>query len=275
MVPEANDPGTPTLLIVDDDLPFLHLMEIYGTVKPFVPLICSVARSAAPIAHRCRPNAILLDLRLPSIEDGETVLRELRLDPVTASIPVIVMTADHRGLRQREVDLQQQCDALITKPFNLEQLYDLISMMFDCKDVPDDADAWQPRAGTDTGEEVSSVPSKDLGRRLQTKDDPCASILRTSNVGPGWTTRHVVGELVEGLLAVTYYTAQPAPTQWIAVGCLQDKARVVLSPKPGIVVGSGRNEAAAILELRRRLKDIQAELEQCFSTCWAVCHDCP
>jgi len=48
------------------------------------------------LAQQMRPDAILLDMMLPSM-DGTAVLRELKRDPATASIPVVVLS----GLSQR------------------------------------------------------------------------------------------------------------------------------------------------------------------------------
>ena len=48
----------------------------------------------------------------------------------------------------------------------------------------------------------------------------------------------------------SYYTAQPAPTQWVAV------ATIVSHDRPGtyrLVVGSGTSEASAVAALDRRL----------------------
>ena len=48
------------------------------------------------VAHDGHPNLILLDMMLPKL-DGPSVLRGLKADPLTAKIPVVVVT----GLSQR------------------------------------------------------------------------------------------------------------------------------------------------------------------------------
>jgi len=45
------------------------------------------------LVHRHRPDVVLLDLHLPGI-DGEEVLRRLQADPQTATVPVVVVSAD-------------------------------------------------------------------------------------------------------------------------------------------------------------------------------------
>jgi CheY-like chemotaxis protein len=44
------------------------------------------------LAYESHPDLILLDLMLPKL-DGAAVLRTLKADPVTARIPVVVVTA--------------------------------------------------------------------------------------------------------------------------------------------------------------------------------------
>jgi len=53
------------------------------------------------LAHAGRPDAILLDLRLPDI-DGQVVLDRLQADPATADIPVIVCTSSVLGDAERK-----------------------------------------------------------------------------------------------------------------------------------------------------------------------------
>ena len=44
------------------------------------------------LAYESHPDVILMDLMLPKL-DGASVLRTLKADPVTANIPVVVVTA--------------------------------------------------------------------------------------------------------------------------------------------------------------------------------------
>jgi putative two-component system response regulator len=51
---------------------------------------------ALSVAHQSHPDLILLDMMLPKL-DGPSVLRALKADPLTAQIPVVVVT----GLSQK------------------------------------------------------------------------------------------------------------------------------------------------------------------------------
>jgi two-component system phosphate regulon response regulator PhoB len=66
------------------------------------------------------PDAVLLDLMLPELS-GTEVLRELRNDPRTAMVPVVILTA-----KSEEADvivgLQLGADDYVTKPFSMSVL---------------------------------------------------------------------------------------------------------------------------------------------------------
>lgn len=54
-------------------------------------------------------------------------------------------------------------------------------------------------------------------------------------------------------VVVEYYTSQPAPTQWVAVGLATVRNEDGLAPQTTLLVGTGRTEEAAVHELRGRV----------------------
>jgi CheY-like chemotaxis protein/DNA-binding XRE family transcriptional regulator len=70
--------------------------------------------------HNDRPQIILLDLGLPKI-DGIEVLRQIKADPRTRTIPVIVLTVSSRD---RDVAASQRlgAEAYIVKPVDFQNL---------------------------------------------------------------------------------------------------------------------------------------------------------
>src|SRR3954468_21812684 len=70
--------------------------------------------------QRATADFVILDLNLPDL-DGLTICRELRRDPRTQSIPIVMLTA--RGSeRDRVTGLELGADDYLTKPFSVREL---------------------------------------------------------------------------------------------------------------------------------------------------------
>ena len=77
-------------------------------------------RAGVEMAREKLPDFILLDLYLPDIS-GEEVVRSLRQDEATASIPVLIVTAD-ATIGQSERLLAGGAQAYLTKPLEIPAL---------------------------------------------------------------------------------------------------------------------------------------------------------
>ncbi|MGI9665639.1 MAG: response regulator [Acidimicrobiia bacterium] len=108
------------ILVVDDDPDILQFVRLNLELDGFEVELAGGGREALEKAAASPPDLMLLDVMMPEI-DGLTVLRRLRSDPATSSIPVIVLTA--RSLAEDRVKgLDLGADDYITKPFDLEEL---------------------------------------------------------------------------------------------------------------------------------------------------------
>ncbi|MBN2024164.1 MAG: response regulator [Pirellulales bacterium] len=110
----ADEPGAPTILVVEDDAQMRRGLEIQLAAVGFAVLAAGDGQRAIELAVAHRPDAILMDNYMPVL-DGLTALDRLRQRDQTRDIPVIVLSA---GLRdeQRALDLgarfflQKPCD---------------------------------------------------------------------------------------------------------------------------------------------------------------------
>jgi CheY-like chemotaxis protein len=81
--------SVPAVLVVDDSPGMVRLYSHYLASRGYRAVQATNAEEALRLARDVRPRAITLDVLMPS-HDGWEVLRDLRADPVTRSIPVVV-----------------------------------------------------------------------------------------------------------------------------------------------------------------------------------------
>jgi CheY-like chemotaxis protein len=114
-----------SLLYIEDNLANLKLIErLLGDRTDFEILPAMQGRIGLGLARDHRPALVLLDLHLPDM-DGYEVLHELRDDPATSSIPVIVVSADAtQGQIQRL--LAAGAAAYLTKPLDVREFLRLV-----------------------------------------------------------------------------------------------------------------------------------------------------
>jgi CheY-like chemotaxis protein len=82
---------------------------------------------AIALAREEGPDLILMDLGLPGI-DGWEATRQLKADPATRRIPIIVLSA-HAMTNDRDQALQAGGDEFDTKPVRFQPLLDKIEAL--------------------------------------------------------------------------------------------------------------------------------------------------
>jgi len=83
---------THTVLVVDDDPKSVELIATYLPPPAYAMVRAYSGREAIVLAHRVQPDLILLDLMMPPV-NGFDVVQALQDDPITAGIPILVVTA--------------------------------------------------------------------------------------------------------------------------------------------------------------------------------------
>jgi CheY-like chemotaxis protein len=81
------------VLYVEDNLASLRMIERLFNGRSETLQVSVQGTMALELARELHPVMILLDLHLPDMS-GEEALRRLKADPQTASIPVVVLSAD-------------------------------------------------------------------------------------------------------------------------------------------------------------------------------------
>ena len=104
------------ILIVDDEEDILELVK-YNLEKEGFQVICAkTGEDALQKSKKDPPDLILLDLMLPGI-DGLDVCRELKTEPTTKVVPIVMLTAKGEDA-DIVAGLELGADDYITKPFS-------------------------------------------------------------------------------------------------------------------------------------------------------------
>jgi len=116
-----------TVLVVDDDEDNVRILSLSLLRCDYEVRIARDGSTALTSVRQQRPDVILLDVMMPGM-DGMQVLDRLKLDPKTASIPVVMVTA-----RTQDEDVlagyQSGAEYYITKPFTLRQILYAIGLV--------------------------------------------------------------------------------------------------------------------------------------------------
>ena len=102
----AIDPNRRLILAIDDDADVISLYRRYLEKQNYQVIGLSDSEQAVEKARELQPFAILLDLLMPK-KDGWAVIQELKTDPTTRDIPVImcsIVGAAGRGFSLGAVD---------------------------------------------------------------------------------------------------------------------------------------------------------------------------
>jgi len=108
---------TKLILIIDDEPDIREATQVCLEVaKGWRVITASSSQEGLNIAEAEHPDAVLLDVMMPDM-DGLATFQQLRENPATQDIPVILLTAkaqavDHRHFKQFDVA------AVIVKPYD-------------------------------------------------------------------------------------------------------------------------------------------------------------
>jgi CheY-like chemotaxis protein len=107
------------VLYIEDDPVNFTLVERILEFRPTLKLMhARSGGSGVELAQAHRPRLILLDLNLPDMH-GSEVLRQLQHQPATATVPVVVLSADATP-SQIERLLTAGARNYLTKPFDID-----------------------------------------------------------------------------------------------------------------------------------------------------------
>jgi two-component system, cell cycle response regulator DivK len=115
---------THVILVVEDNERNLKLLRDVLEYAGYDVRTARTAEDGISVAASEPPDLVLMDLQLPGI-DGMEALRRLRGSPLTASIPVVAVTAQAMK-HDRERALEAGFDGYVEKPISVREFPDQV-----------------------------------------------------------------------------------------------------------------------------------------------------
>jgi two-component system response regulator VicR len=113
------------IVYIEDDPEMLDLVELILNRHGFDVHGAHGGREGIDLVHQEHPDLILLDLMMPDL-DGWDVYQQLKAEPDTKEVPVIVITAKTQSI-DKVLGLHiAKVDDYISKPFRPQELLDSI-----------------------------------------------------------------------------------------------------------------------------------------------------
>ncbi len=123
-----------TVLVVEDNPANMKLTSLLLNSAGHDVLPAVDAETGLRLALTDQPDLILMDIQLPGM-DGLAATAILKLDPATAAIPVIALSALAMKA-DRERSQTAGCDAYIVKPLRYKELYAVIDRLLQAQPRP-------------------------------------------------------------------------------------------------------------------------------------------
>ncbi len=119
------------VLVIDDNLDTLRLLERYATGTPYRIYGAKDLTSGLALVKEAQPRIIVLDVMMPDM-DGWEILVQLRQNPLTCQIPIVVCTI----LPQQELALSLGATGFVSKPISRQGFLDALASWLPLAPVP-------------------------------------------------------------------------------------------------------------------------------------------
>jgi CheY-like chemotaxis protein len=110
------------IVVVDNDSTFVYMVEELLDDEGWEVATCLEGETAVECIKRERPELVILDIRMETSDSGWVVLADLRSDPTTRDIQVLICSAAVDDLRTRQEWLQDAGVSVLPKPFDIDDL---------------------------------------------------------------------------------------------------------------------------------------------------------
>jgi len=114
------------VLVVDDEIDTLNLLRIILEISGFEAVTTLNSTDAITLAEMEHPDCVLLDIMMPNL-DGFTLCKMMRLNPATADLPIVFVTA-YSALDLEDRRREAGADLVLPKPVGMDVLLETIGL---------------------------------------------------------------------------------------------------------------------------------------------------
>src|SRR5690349_5339228 len=120
-LPSMEDASPPNrIIVVDDDIDIARFIEVNLKLQGYDVILAHDGETALQLIGTHQPALAIVDWMMPKL-DGLDLTRRLRADPLTAPMPIILLTA--RGqTADKVIGLTAGADDYLVKPFDTMEL---------------------------------------------------------------------------------------------------------------------------------------------------------
>jgi len=188
---------TARILVVDDDANIINFFQAVLEEQGHTVATAENGVEAVKKAKEFHPEVILLDVIMPQM-DGYEVTEELKGDPATSSISIILVTGMDT-LEDKVRGLECGADDFITKPFNFDELVARVRSLVKLKRLQDQLFNLQKECKEDFL--LKKKKGMSLNMILVVEDDERIAKIMSNVLGTGGYLTYMVND---GLAAVEF-----------------------------------------------------------------------
>ena len=114
--------GKKKILICEDDQSILDILHLVFVDSGFSTVLANSCTGMNELVAGEKPDLVILDLWMPGM-NGDIALQQLRKQPATQDLPVIIISASHDGA---QIAHAAGATAFVAKPFDINKLVDTV-----------------------------------------------------------------------------------------------------------------------------------------------------
>jgi len=126
------------IMVVDDNEVILELYHTLLEEEGYQVSSFAYAPLNLELIKQLKPDLAILDLLFRNEDLGWQLIQAMKLEPITARIPIILCTADMVRVKPLQARLREKKVLVVMKPFDVNELLEAVRKSLETAEYPDD-----------------------------------------------------------------------------------------------------------------------------------------